>query len=111
MAITINVTIVDFGSMSSAIDRYHKTVDKIDQIIQAYRAIMKGLQAAQVFTGAAASAVIAAIDQYIQVLEQAKQNLNELIDALQKKLDTYEQAHSQATNIANSIQQAVWAEV
>ena len=107
----ITVTIVDFGLMSEAIQRYHKTVQMISDIIEAYQAIMKALQAAQVFTGGAASGVIAAIQTYINAMQQALENLNQLIDALQKKLDTYQAADAQAKNIASGVQQAVWSEV
>lgn len=107
----INVTIVDFGMMSEAIQRYQNTVKTIQGIIEAYQAIMKALQVAQVFTGGAASTVLAAVQQYINVMNDALANLNEIIQALQTKLDNYQAAHQEATNIASSIQQATWASV
>lgn len=107
----ITVTIVDFGLMSDALARYRKISQDIQGIIDVYQAIMKALQAAQVFTGGAASGVIAAINTYIQVMNRAKANLDQLVDALQKKLDTYQAADTQAKNISSGVQQAVWQEV
>ena len=107
----ITVTIVDFGLMSEAIQRYQKTVQMIQACIEAYQAIIKALQAAQVFTGGAATAMLTTIQTYVNAMQQALDNLNELINVLQQKLENYQQADTQAKNIASGAQQAVWQEV
>ena len=107
----ITVTIVDFGLMQSAIDGYKKVSQQIQAIIDAYQAILKALQVAQVFTGGAASTMIATINTYVQAMNQAKQNLDELVNVLSTKLENYQAADKQAQSIASGAQQAVWQEV
>jgi uncharacterized protein YukE len=107
----LDVTIIDFGAMSEAITQYKQTVDTIAGIIEAVQAVQAALQVGNIFTGGAATAVLEAIKTYINVMNTALDNLNQLIEALTNKLETYEAAHNDAVNIAGSIEQAVWAEV
>lgn len=107
----LDVTIIDFGAMQEAIQQYEATVKTISGILEAVSAIYKALATANVFTGGAATAVLAAIQQYITIMDQALQNLNKLIDALRHKLETYQAANDAAASIAGGIEQAVWADV
>ena len=107
----ITVTIVDFGLMSQAIEGYQRVSKNIQTIIDAYQAILKVLQAAQVFTGGAASSVIAAVQAYIEAMNQAKANLDELVKVLSQKLENYKAADQQAQSIASGVQTAQWQSV
>ncbi len=107
----ITVTIVDFGLMQQAIDGYKKVSSEIQAIIDAYQLILKALQVAQVFTGGAASATIAAIQALVNAMNEAKANLDELVNALSQKLENYQAADTQAQQIAGNAQQAVWQTV
>jgi uncharacterized protein YukE len=105
------VTIVDFGAMAEAVAQYHQKVAAITGILEAVTTVQRSLSAANFFTGGAASSVLAAIQGYIQVMQQALENLNAIIDFLQGKLDAYQAAHNQAVQIAGAIEQAQWADV
>ena len=105
------VTVIDFNEMQSAIQAYRQKSQQIMQIIEAVEKILSALQMANVFSGGAASSVIAAFKQYKQVLQLAKANLDKLIDLLEGKLTNYQNAHTQANSIAGSIQQAQWNDV
>lgn len=107
----ISVTIVDFGLMEQAIAAYKKASSDIQAIIDAYQLILKALQVAQVFTGGAASAEIAAIQVLVNAMNEAKANLDELVNVLSQKLENYRAADAQAQQIASGAQQAVWQTV
>lgn len=107
----ITVTIVDFGLMEQAIAGYKKVSNDIQTIIDAYQLILKALQVAQVFTGGAASTTIATIQTLVNALNEAKANLDELVNTLSQKLENYQAADSQAQQIASGAQQAVWQTV
>ncbi len=105
------VTIIDFNAMSEAISTYQQKVSSLNSVLQTMQAIQKALEVANIFSGGAATIVIEAIKKYISSLNSSIENLNQIIQQLQKKLESYQQAHQQAVNLANSIEQAQWAEV
>lgn len=104
-------TIVDFAAMSEAIGSYKQKVTSIQGIMQAMQGIQTALQAANIFTGGAASSMIATIGTYIKALEGATTSLNGVVKLLEDKMQKYEQADKAATDIANNIETAQWSEV
>ena len=105
------VTIVDFNAMSEAISQYKTKVSSLQNIVSALQGIQTALQVANVFTGGAAEAIIQAIKNYISTTNKAIENLNQVIQQLQSKLEAYQQAHQEALNIANTVETAQWSEV
>lgn len=111
MADESGTTIVDFQAMAEAISGYKQKVNSITEIMQALQAISKALQAANIFTGGAATAFIQAIEQTVTAMNAAIQSLNAIINMLQGKLDSYQAADKQAQSIAAGIEKAQWSEV
>ena len=105
------VTIVDFGAMSEAINQYKQKVSTLTSIVEALQAIQTALQVANVFTGGAAEAIVQAIKNYISTTNKAIENLNQVIQQLQNKLETYQKAHQDAVNLASNVEVAQWSEV
>lgn len=105
------VTIVDFGAMSEAISQYKQKVSTLQSIVSALQAVQTALQVANVFSGGAAEAIIQAIKNYISTTNKAIENLNQVIQQLQTKLESYQQAHQEAVNLASSLEAAQWSEV
>lgn len=104
-------TIVDFAAMSEAISNYKQKVTSIQGIMQAMQTIQTALSAANIFTGGAATSMIATIGSYIKALEGAMGSLNGVVKLLEDKMQKYEAADKAAEGIANNIEQAQWSEV
>lgn len=104
-------TIVDFAAMGEAISNYKQKVTAIQGIMQAMQGIQTALQAANIFTGGAASSMIATIGSYIKALEGAMGSLNGVVKLLEDKMQKYDAADKAASEIANNVETAQWSEV
>ena len=102
------VTVVDFAAMSEAISGYKQKVNGIQSIMQAMQAIQAALSAANIFTGGAASSMIATIGAYVKALEGA--SLSGVVKLLEDKLAKYQEADKKAAAVAESIETAQWSE-
>ncbi len=105
------VTVVDFAAMSEAVNTYKQKTTAIQNIMQALKTVQTALSAANIFTGGAASSMIAAIGSYITALEGATTSLNGLVKLLEDKMTKYQQANKQAEAVANAIEAPQWSEV
>ncbi len=104
------VTVVDFAAMSEAISGYKQKVNGIQSIMQAMQAIQAALSAANIFTGGAASSMIATIGAYVKALEGAMTSLSGVVKLLEDKLAKYQEADKKAAAVAESIETAQWSE-
>lgn len=104
-------TIVDFAAMAEAIGGYKQKVTGIQGIMQAMQSIQAALSAANIFTGGAATSMIATIGTYIKALDGAIGSLNGVVKLLEDKMEKYEAADKAAEAVANGIEQAQWSEV
>ena len=78
---------------------------------QAMQGIQTALSVANIFSGGAASSMIATIGTYIKALEGAMGSLNGVVKLLEDKMAKYEQADKAAAAVAENIEQAQWSEV
>ena len=108
---TNGTTIVDFQAMSEAISSFKTGVNNMNTIVTALRAAAKALTAANVFSGGAASAFIAALESEATATEAASTSLDAIVNMLSQKLETYKTKNQEAQAIAENIQQAQWSEV
>ena len=104
-------TIVDFAAMGEAIGNYKQKVTDIQGIMQAMQGIQTALAVASIFSGGAASTMIATIGTYTKALEGAMGSLNGVVKLLEDKMAKYEQADKAAAAVADNIEQAQWSEV
>ncbi len=105
------VTIVDFAAMSEAVNGYKQKTNTLQTIMQALQGVQAALSAANIFTGGAASSMIATIGAYIKAIEAAINSLNSVVKLLEDKLTKYQEADKKAAAVAESIELPSWSEV
>lgn len=104
-------TIVDFAAMGEAINSYKQKVTSVTSIMQAMQGIQTALSVANIFSGGAATTMIATIGAYVKALEGAIGSLNGVVKMLEDKMQKYEEADKAAAAVADAVEAPQWSEV